>query len=162
MMRYNTTLKRFSARLLQTLLLTCLLAPALSIQAQNPAESDVALRVLIGNRIVHGEADLSRMKFSSDASALAAFRKNIIPLKPGESVQLRVELLDARGRATDVTRSEAVHYESLSPWKLAVTPNGVVNMLPSETSPSEAGDTAVVISHDTSGAWNKIFFSAAR
>lgn len=45
------------------------------------------------------------MTFKTDAAAMAVFRKNVIPLRQGESVQLQVEIVDTYGKATDVTRS---------------------------------------------------------
>ncbi|WP_194725292.1 hypothetical protein [Noviherbaspirillum malthae] len=125
-----------------------------------------SLRVRVNNNMVLGEADLHRMTFKSDAAAMAAFRKNVIQIGQGGSVQLQVEIVEAQGKATDVTRSAKTKYASLSPWKLKVNPEGLVTIAPSEPylsgqAGTMAGDTAVFISYetDTSAIWNKVFFS---
>lgn len=149
--------------------------PALSLvlslpsSAGEPQTEVTSLRVRVNNAVVLGEADLHRMQFKSDAAAMAVFRKNVIPLRHGNSIQLQVEIIDARGKAVDVTRSTDVKYESLSPWKMKVTPQGLVTMAPDEPYVSDqastmAGDTAIFISYKTGSdvVWNKVFLSIVR
>jgi hypothetical protein len=100
---------------------------------------------------------------------MAVFRKNVIPLRPGDNVQLQVEIVDIHGKGTDITRSANVTYESLSPWKLKVTSEGLITLAPDESFASGqintmAGDTAVFISYQTGTlvVWNKVFISSAR
>lgn len=152
------------------MLLAYVIARALTAHATDYPESGLALRVRVNERIVLGEEDLQRMKFPNEASAQATFRRNVIQLKQGQSVQLKVEMVDMRGTVTDVTKSGAVEYQSASPWKLSVSPEGLVTMAPAERDQapklwaSSVGDTAVYISlrRHPSGAWNKIFFSAGQ
>jgi hypothetical protein len=137
--------------------------------AVEPQKDVASLRVRVNGNIVLGEADLHRMTFKTDAAAMAVFRKNVIPLRPGDNVQLQVEIVDIHGKGTDITRSANVTYESLSPWKLKVTSEGLITLAPDESFASGqintmAGDTAVFISYQTGTlvVWNKVFISSAR
>ena len=60
--------------------------------------------------------------------------------------------------AKDITQDVSTTYESLSPWKLSVSPSGLVSSL-DEGLQSKAGDTSIVITYNTpnSQGWNKVF-----
>lgn len=169
-MRYHMNMSALRGVVCMACLLAMSLAPAMPACGAERQPADAALRIRIGGRVVFGEADLRRMTFSSDAAAVAAFRGNVVPLKRGEAVQLQVEVVDAHGGVTEVTKSTSVEYQSLAPWKLTVSREGMVTMTPGEAlSPlnpgrSEVGDTAVLIGYANgeSAAWNKIFFSSER
>lgn len=141
-----------------------LLVAGASLSMSIARADDTQLRVRIGDRVVLGEADLARLKFASQAEAIAAFEKNIVRLEPDQSVQLQVELVPARGKVSDVTKDSRIRYDSTSPWKLKVSSQGLVTAAPDEEyrsplPPTPIGDTAVVIGFEPHQAWNKIFFS---
>jgi hypothetical protein len=168
-MQYITAFLNRLGRTLRRILSAIPFMLSISSFAGEPQKDAASLRVRVNDNIVLGEADLHRMTFKTDAAAMAAFRKNVIPLREGNSVQIQVEIVDARGKAAEVTRSTNVKYESLSPWKLKVNSEGLVTMTPSEPylsgqAGTMAGDTAVFISYetDTSVVWNKVFFSITR
>ena len=50
----------------------------------------------------------------------------IVPMKQGQSVQLKVERVESNGTATDVTLSSITRYVSTTPWILSVTEDGLV------------------------------------
>jgi hypothetical protein len=126
-----------------------------------------ALRIRINGMRVLGEADLKRLNFTDEAAGMVEFRKNIVPIKPNQSVRLTVETIDRRGNATAVTAHPLTQYQSLSPWRLTVSPQGVITVTPREESPAKlgrpdtVGDAGILIVFDDprQPAWNKVFFN---
>lgn len=116
------------------------------------------LRITIEGKRVLGEADLQRMKFASFEVGQRTFEKNVVRIRPKETVQLKIELIQGRNVAKDVTQDVSTAYESLSPWKLSVSPSGLVSRL-AEGLQSNAGDTSIFITYNTptSQGWNKVF-----
>lgn len=142
----------------------CLLVPP-HVRAQ-PDEvgittSNEVLRMRVQGKVVLGEADLQQRKFVSEAAAMAEFRRNVVPIQHHASLQLGVEVSDARGRSIDVARHGATRYQSLAPSRLSVSSTGLVTAAPSaDAPPALGGDLAVLVIHDHSRrpAWNKVFF----
>lgn len=120
------------------------------------------LRIRINGKAVLGEADLQNRKFADANAAMAEFRKNIVTLQRHASVQLMVEAVDVRGRASNVTTHPATTYQSLSPARLSVSSDGQVTASPGPDAPAVlSGDLAVLIvfDHQAQQGWNKIFFN---
>ena len=116
------------------------------------------LRITIEGKRVLGEADLQSMKFANVEVGQRTFEKNVVRIGPKEAVQLKVELIQGRNAAKDITQDVSTAYESLSPWKLSVSPSGLVSRL-DEGWQSKAGDTSIYITYNTptSQGWNKVF-----
>lgn len=111
---------------------------------------------------VLGEADLQQKTFADAAVGMAEFKRNIIPIRHLASLQLTVEVINARGHSIDVTRHRATTYQALAPSRLSVSATGLVTAAPSaDMPPAFGGDLAVLVIHDhpTQPAWNKLFFS---
>jgi murein DD-endopeptidase MepM/ murein hydrolase activator NlpD len=65
--------------------------------------------------------------------------KKHVPLRPGQSLRLSVELVDAAGRTRDVTEDPKTRFYAMSLYNLDVSASGVVTARPSpgfETSPN--------------------------
>ncbi len=130
----------------------------------NPISQEVGptpnstLRITIEGKRILGEADLHSMKFSNFEVGQKIFEKNIVRIGPKETIQLKIELIQGRNVAKDITQDVSTTYESLSPWKLSVSPSGLVSSL-DEGLQSKAGDTSIFITYNTptSQGWNKVF-----
>jgi hypothetical protein len=123
-----------------------------------------ALRIRINGKQILGEADLQNRKFTDTNAAMAEFRKNIVLIQRHASVQLMVEAIDTRGRATNVTAHQATRYQSLAPARLSVSSEGLVTAAPSPDAPAGlSGDLAVLVvfDHRAQQGWNKVFFNIA-
>lgn len=135
------------------------LMPARAVSAQTLSE---VLRIQVNGKPVLGEADLQNRKFADPAQGMAEFKKNIVTLRRNASVQLKVEVIDVQGRATDVTANPATSYQSLAPSRLSVSTDGLVTAAPTPGAPPGiSGDLAVLVVHEQRGqeAWNKMFFN---
>lgn len=150
--------------ILPVLYALCILAAPLARAQPDDAGTTTAneiLRVRVQGKVVLGEADLQQRKFASEAAAMAAFRRNVVPIQQHASLQLEAEVSDARGRSIDVTKHRATTYQSLAPSRLSVSSTGLVTAAPSaDAPPALGGDLAVLVIHDHSRrpAWNKVFF----
>lgn len=156
---------KHAARLGMAMLFACIAGAVHAEPARATEPVSEALRVRAGDRIVLGEADLQHRKFADDAAAMTEFRKNIITLPRNGQVQLTVEAIDTRGRAVNVTTHPATTYQSLAPYRLSVSRNGLVTAAPSPDSPAGlGGDLAVLIIFDDERqqAWNKVFFNVVQ
>lgn len=121
-----------------------------------------ALRIQVEGKYVLGEADLQSRNFADSASAMAAFKKNIVSIRRNATVKLTVETINPQGQVAVVTNNPATSYYSLSPSRLSVSTDGVVSAAPSvDAQAGSSGDVAVLVVFERGAqqAWNKVFFN---
>ncbi|WP_460841373.1 hypothetical protein [Noviherbaspirillum agri] len=120
------------------------------------------LQIRVDGKPILGEADLQGRDFPNADAAMAAFRKNIVPIRRNSTIQLTVASVDAQGHAVDVTNDGATSYHSLAPSRLSVSSDGMVTAAaPADAQWGGSGDVAVLVVHETQVAlaWNKVFFN---
>ena len=102
------------------------------VGALHPARADVPLQPNVQLRVFEGTTKLPSVAESPlpvEASP-EVFRQAMdrlkVPIRAGESRQLKVEMVDGHGRVSDVTDSPCLAYDSSMPWRLQVGASGQV------------------------------------
>lgn len=98
-------------------------------------ETNVDMLIYIQGKQILGEQDFSKIKLEKgdkfdEAALQQALKKNTVPIRRGESVQLKVERVGKDGVPVDITYNPATVYESTGPWSLTVTEGGLVTAAP--------------------------------
>jgi hypothetical protein len=132
-------------------------------QLEDPASGADALRVYVDGKRILGEADLMNKKFANDAESMATFKRNIISIRRNASVALLVEKVNRNGQVIDVTKDARTRYQSLAPFRLSVSSDGIITAAPTPEAPFMlGGDLAILIQYEGQGAaWNKVFVAVA-
>lgn len=127
--------------------------------SQEPASAPVVELSAYGTRI-KGERELAvEMQGRAPTQQRDAFEAARHRLSPGQSVQLKVELLDGQGGRQDITSDARVRYESLGCLTigqgglLTATPSGLCNI-------AKLPELYVIVLDDNKNTlgWNRFFF----
>lgn len=86
----------------------------------------VELRIYVDGKKILSRMEIAAIETSDEKERLKLMEKNHINIKKGQSVQLKVEMIEKEGATTDVTSSPYIIYEGYSEELLSVDKKGTI------------------------------------
>lgn len=123
---------------------------------------NVELRVSVNGRIILGEQDLEKILIKEletkdtlpeDSDLI---EQNAISLSLGESIQLKVEMIEPNGTVTDITTNPAIFYEVIGTEALSITQQGLLTALTNAHLP-KLSQILIVYNTRTRSGFNYLF-----
>lgn len=130
-------------------------------------EPNVELRISVNRHPVLGERDMENMErkglIENAEQARAIYQKNVISIMMGQSLQLKVDMIETDGTITDVTHSPATLYNVLGDGRDLITnTSGLITAVFSQEKYLLTGEVFIIHETPEKSGYNMMFFDVKR